>query len=68
MNSYWAEQHARQHIHEMIGNARGDGLVLEAEGQRPDRLNVTSPGRLQRARTWIRALAARHPYRVVRVR
>ena len=51
MNSYWAGQYARQHLDQMVADARGDTLVADAERQASDRREPAAPAPLRRARS-----------------
>jgi hypothetical protein len=59
MNTYWAEQHARQHVGQMAADASGDRLVAEAARQASDRPAPAGPTWLRRTRTRIQAFATR---------
>ena len=61
MNSYWAEQYARQHLDQLTADARGDRLVIESEALKPAASTMPRLAPWQRARAWVQALPTRRP-------
>ena len=59
MNTYWAEQHARQHIDQMAADAQGDALLKAATDVAAIRPDVPGPRLFWRARARVQALALR---------
>ena len=59
MNTYWAEQHARQHAGQMAAEATGDRLLAQTARDASDCLESAGPAPSRRARARIQALALR---------
>ena len=59
MNSYWAEEYARQHVGQMTADANGDRLLTEATRQASNRPEPAGPSPIGRVRARIQAFAPR---------
>jgi hypothetical protein len=59
MNSYWAEEYARQHVGQMAADATGDKLLMEATRQASNSPEPAGLSPIWRNRARIQALALR---------
>ena len=68
MNTYWAEQHARQHIDQMAADASGGRQLAMATQEASHASGRPGPKPFRRARARIQAFAVRQLRFAARVR